>query len=54
MLCFRKFTVAKNLWLGRGGDSRISLEKFLSHSVEIFPRRESFGASLNSSIGNVF
>ena len=38
MLCFRKFPVAKNLWIrgGGGGGTQFSVENFLSHSAENF------------------
>ena len=37
MLCFRKFLAAKKI-MGKRGDSRFSVENFLSHSAEKFRR----------------
>ncbi len=38
LLCFRKFPVAKKFVDKTGGVSRFSVEKFLSHTAEIFRR----------------
>ena len=38
---------------GVGGKSRFSLVNFLSHSAEIFPKRESFGVTLLSVMEKV-
>ena len=45
VLCFRKNPVAKKFMDKRsGGVSRFSVENFLSHSVEKFPKGESLSA----------
>ena len=53
--CFRKFPVAKKFMdkRGGGGVSRLSIEKFLSHSAENFRRGGSFSVSIISGIEKV-
>ena len=54
VLGFKKFPVAKKFMDKRGGGvSRFSIEIFLFHSAENFPRGESFSVSLISGIEKV-
>ena len=53
MLRFRKFPVAKSLWIRGGREvSRFSFESFLSDGAEKF-RREPFSVSLISGVEKI-
>ena len=52
MLCFRKFLVAKRLWIRRGGVSKFLVENFLSLPKHFVG--EIFSLSIISSIEKIY